>query len=112
MNSKASWVEGPQIITQPSVARLEPRVSAIQWGNLGKMHLSSAITGAAGGIRTHDIQNHNLALLPAELQPPYNRQFTIPVNGLPSLHEANWVHIDHQCRCTPAFLPGIMAKSV
>ena len=27
--------------------------------------------GAAGGIRTHDIQNHNLALLPAELQPPW-----------------------------------------
>ena len=26
--------------------------------------------GAAGGIRTHDIQNHNLALLPTELQPP------------------------------------------
>ncbi len=27
-------------------------------------------SGAAGGIRTHDIQNHNLALLPTELQPP------------------------------------------
>ena len=26
--------------------------------------------GAAGGDRTHDIQNHNLALLPTELQPP------------------------------------------
>ncbi len=28
------------------------------------------LSGAAGGIRTHDIQNHNLALLPTELQPP------------------------------------------
>ena len=28
------------------------------------------LLGAAGGVRTHDIQNHNLALLPAELQPP------------------------------------------
>ncbi len=26
--------------------------------------------GARGGIRTHDIQNHNLALLPAELHAP------------------------------------------
>jgi hypothetical protein len=29
--------------------------------------------GAAGGIRTHDIQNHNLALLPTELQPPCSK---------------------------------------
>src|SRR5579885_991299 len=29
-----------------------------------------SLNGAAGGIRTHDIQNHNLALLPTELQPP------------------------------------------
>ena len=26
--------------------------------------------GAADGVRTRDFQNHNLALLPAELQPP------------------------------------------
>jgi hypothetical protein len=32
--------------------------------------LAGKITGAAGGIRTHDTQNHNLALLPTELQPP------------------------------------------
>ena len=28
------------------------------------------IFGAADGVRTRDFQNHNLALLPAELQPP------------------------------------------
>ncbi len=27
-------------------------------------------SGAADGVRTRDFQNHNLALLPAELQPP------------------------------------------
>lgn len=30
--------------------------------------------GAAGGDRTHDIQNHNLALLPTELQPPQHHR--------------------------------------
>ncbi len=35
--------------------------------------------GAAGGIRTHDIQNHNLALLPAELQPPCIFSLSLPV---------------------------------
>jgi hypothetical protein len=74
--------------------------------------LRCKFTGAAGGIRTHDIQNHNLALLPAELQPPYNRQFNIPANDRLCLHQADWVHIDNQCRCTPAFVPGVAAKFV
>ena len=33
--------------------------------------------GAADGDRTRDIQNHNLALLPTELQPPYEHQSII-----------------------------------
>ena len=32
------------------------------------------LIGAADGVRTRDFQNHNLALLPAELQPPDFKQ--------------------------------------
>jgi hypothetical protein len=58
------------------------------------------LSGAAGGIRTHDIQNHNLALLPTELQPPQSAHFNI------RLHQADRVYVDHQSGCFPLLLLG------
>lgn len=46
----------------------EPGVGQPAWRLPAGKHSPGG--GARGGIRTHDIQNHNLALLPAELHAP------------------------------------------
>jgi hypothetical protein len=38
------------------------------------------VFGADGGIRTHDFQNHNLTLLPAELHPPCRTTILLYLN--------------------------------
>ncbi len=66
--------------------------------------------GAADGVRTRDFQNHNLALLPAELQPPQLQVIVASGSKKLAAAVAAWRRTLITARGRSAALRGSIAK--